>query len=144
MGGLVDTYQGPEAWTGGKPKPDWLALDVKARKTPLPTQIQSNSSKAATSMLKRTEGLFSDDKSKFQHGDDLDYFCLRIESHFEKHGLNTIAYRFDQHSNEMMNLFKHYPKFTADVIKQLKSSYLDAQTNQRTLLRRQVQVSTWS
>ena len=39
MGGLIDTYQGPEAWTGGKPTTDWTNLDPRAKKTPLPTQI---------------------------------------------------------------------------------------------------------
>ena len=125
MGGLIDTYQGPEAWTGGEPKSDWTSLAQSAKKIPLPTQIRSNNSKAATSMLKRTEGLFSDEKSKFQHGEDLDYFCLRMESHFEKHGLDTIAHRYHKHLQKMLNLFKHYPKFTAEVVKTQNENWYD-------------------
>ena len=109
MGGLIDTYQGPEAWTGGKPTSDWKKLDSSSKKTPLPTQIRSNNSKAAISMLKRTEGLLSDEKLKFQHGDDLDYFCLRIDNHFEKHGLDTIAYRFDNQTQLMICLLYTSP-----------------------------------
>ena len=92
MGGLVETYHGYKAWTGGKPNKKWKGLDESNKKIPLPTQIQSNSSKAATSQIKRTEGLFSDEKLKFKNGDDLDYFCVRLSGHFEKHGLDTIAY----------------------------------------------------
>ena len=76
-----------------------------------------------SSKNKHTHGVFNfendillfDDIRKFGyikilHNDD-------VENHFEKHGLDTIASRFDPHSNKMMNLFKHYPKFTADVIR---------------------------
>ena len=76
-------------------------------------------------MLKRTEGLFSDEKSKFQHGEDLDYFCLRMESHFEKHGLDTIAHCYHKHSQKILNLFKHYPKFTTEVVKTQNEIWYD-------------------
>ena len=74
--------------------------------------------------MKQSEGLFAEESLKFKHGDDLDYFCLWIKGHFEKHGLDTIAYRKDPNAHEMLILFKHYPKFTKDVVKgQNETSY---------------------
>ena len=115
MGGLIDTYYGKEAWTGGKPKWDWSGLqDPSVVDLPLPTQMRSSSSKAAAGHAKRTEGIFTDENYKYKQGGDLDDLCERLRKHFEKHGLDTIAYRLKPNvaTNEMVSVFTHYPEFT--------------------------------
>ena len=80
-------------------------------------------------MIKRTEGLFTEEASKFKHGDDLDYFCLRVEAHFVKHGLDSIAYRRKPNktgAHEMMILFKHYPKFSLEAVQDQNKTTFNA------------------
>ena len=76
MGGLIDTYYGKEAWTGGEPRADWTGLaDPKAVVIPLPTQGRSSSAKAAAGHAKRTKGIFASGEEEFKQGGDLDDFC---------------------------------------------------------------------
>ena len=82
MGRLAQGQCGKEAWTGGKPLPDWLNLDPQASQIPIATQMQSNSSKAATALLKQSKGIFTEESLKFRHKDNLDYFLQRIKAHF--------------------------------------------------------------
>ena len=74
MGGLVQGQHMKEAWTGGKPLPDWSNLDPQASQIPIATQMQSNNSKAAAALLKRSIGIFNEESLKFKHQDDLNYF----------------------------------------------------------------------
>ena len=101
MGGLRATHYGKEAWTGGKPKHDWSKLDIPSVKKyiPLPTQMRSSSSKAATGCAKRTEGIFSSEEEKHKEGDDLDDFFERMLYHYEIHGIDTVTYRELPNSN---------------------------------------------
>ena len=116
MGGLHDTHCGKEAWTGGKPKPDWSGLDdPDAVDIPRPTQMRSSSSKAAVGHAKRTEGIFTNREEKYKEGGDLDDFSERLEDHFDNHGIDTVAYRLlpNAPSPTMVSLFTNYPQFTA-------------------------------
>ena len=59
MGGLAEGHCRKEAWTSRKINSKWTGLDdQRAIDFPLPTQMGSTSTKAATSLLKRMEGLF--------------------------------------------------------------------------------------
>ena len=133
MGGLIQGQHGKEAWTGGKPKADWSDLDPQASLIPIATQMRSNSSKAATAMLKRSEGIFNEESLKFKHQDDLDYFLQRIEAHFVKNGMDSITYRPDptttapgQGPAVMLNLFNDYPKFNKETVGQQNTSTFNA------------------
>ena len=125
MGGLVQGQYGKEAWTGGKPLPDWSNLDPQANQIPIATQMRSNNSKAAAALLKRSEGIFNEESLKFKHQDDLNYFLQRIEAHFVKNGMDAIVYRPDptttapgQGPSVMLNLFNDYPKFNKETVNQ--------------------------
>ena len=118
IGGLIDTRDGKEAWTGGKPSFAWTHLDPSAPKIPIPTQLRSNNSKAAVAMIKRTQGLYNEESAKFKHNRDLYFFCKLFEKHLQKHGLDSVAYRRCPTGNrEMMSLFTNYPKFSLEGIK---------------------------
>ena len=54
MGGLINTRDREEAWTGGKPNYSWTGLDAKASQIPIATQLCSNNSRAAVAMIKQT------------------------------------------------------------------------------------------
>ena len=92
MGGLILSNKTFEPWVGGKPKADWSGLVDTASTVPLPTQLRPIGSKAATSMIKRSESIFDDTKSKFKNKDDLDFFCRGLHQFFKTHGLDTITY----------------------------------------------------
>merc|ERR1711884_745765 len=94
-GGLVLSNKTWEAWTGGKPKFDWSGLVDDAPRVPLPTQLRLVGSKAASSMIKRSESIFDDNKSKFKTKDDLDFFCRSLHQFFKTPGMDTVSYRLD-------------------------------------------------
>ena len=128
MGGLVLSNKTYEPWTGGKPKSDWSGLVDDASKVSLPTQLRPIGSKAATSMIKRSESIFDDTKSKFKNKDDLDFFCRGLHQFFKTHGLDTITYRKDpQDDTNMVSILTHYSCLSkAIVTKQtdwIKSKY---------------------
>ena len=92
MGGLLNTQDREEAWTGGKLNLTWTSFDHAASKIPIATQIHLNTSKVvAVAMIKRTKRLYTKETTKFKHDGDLDFFCKMFEKHLQKHGLNTIA-----------------------------------------------------
>ena len=109
MGGLVLSNRVYETWTGGKPRADWSGLVDEASRVLLPTQLRPIGSKAATSMIKRSESIFDDTKSKFKNKGDLDYFCRELHQFFKIHGLDTITYCKDpQDSSNMVSILTHY------------------------------------
>ena len=69
-------------------------------------------------MIKRTEGLYTEESARYKHGGDLDFFCKMFEKHLQKYGLDTIAYREDPTKRgTMISLFSEYPKLTAEEVK---------------------------
>ena len=109
MGGLVLSNKTWEPWVGGKPNFDWSGLVDEAPRVPLPTQLRPLGSKAASSMIKRSESIFDDTKSKFKTKDDLDFFCRGLHQFFKTHGLDTVTYRTDpQDSTNMVSILTHY------------------------------------
>ena len=118
MGDIVLSYKTYEPWTGGKPKADWSGLVADAGKVPLPTQLRPVGSKAATALIKRSEGIFADAKSKFKSKGDLDYFCRSLHQFFKMHGMDTISYRKDpQDTTKMISVFTDYPCLSSTVVK---------------------------
>ena len=91
MGGVIDTFNSRELWTGGKPKSDWSGLESQNNDNVRPTQIRSKTAKGAASMNKQLKGMYSDSSAKFKHHQDLNFFCRKLEEYFERHGLDTIA-----------------------------------------------------
>ena len=75
--------------------------------------MRSSSSRAAAGHAKRTEGIFTDEAYKYKTGGDLDDLCERLGKHFEKHGLNRVAYRLKPNTTPkvMVSVFTHYPEF---------------------------------
>ena len=128
MGGIVETANSREPWTGGKPKNDWSDLESSGNKKIQPTQIRSMTAKGATSMNDRLKGIYTDSSSKFKHHSDLDFFCRKLEEYFERHGLDTIAYRRDPAATppagEMLSVFTNYPKFSMEEIKLQNEIYV--------------------
>ena len=94
MGGLMEGHCGKEAWVRAKWNFKWTGLDDPSAINFLqPTQMQSSSSKAATTHLKCTERMCLEEACRFKTGEDLDDLCARLKTHFKKHGLDTIAHR---------------------------------------------------
>ena len=90
MGGLFNTQDREEPWTGGKPNISWIALNYAASQVPIATQLCSNNSKAATAMIKCTKGLYTKETTKFKHDGDLDFFCKMFKKHLQKRTLHNI------------------------------------------------------
>ena len=81
MGGLTQGHKTKEAWTGGQPNNTWTGL-VDPPEVPLPTQLRPTGSRASDSLIKRTNGIFTDPKSRFATKGDLDYYCRLLLEHF--------------------------------------------------------------
>ena len=92
MGGLIDTGDNKEPWTGGKTNTSWTNLDCKASQIPIATQLCSKNSKVAVAMIKHTKGLYIKESTKFKHDGDLDFFCKLFKKHLQKHRLDSISY----------------------------------------------------
>ena len=122
MGGFHFGYYGSVAWTGGQPKIHWNTLQTSpsVNWNPLPTQMRSASSKAAVAQIKQTEGLFSDKAYKYKARGDLNDFCSRLITHYQKHGMDTVVYCIQPKKlpETMVILFKHYAHF---LLKQVKT-----------------------
>ena len=83
-----------------------------------PTQMQSSSTKAATSHLKHTEATFVKEACRFKAGEDPDDSCARLETHFKKHGMDTITCRNDPNEpKKMVSVFNSHPPFTIESMK---------------------------
>ena len=94
---------GKEAWVGGKPNHDWTGPEAPdAIDFPQPSQMRSSNAKAATSHLKRTEGMFLEEAHRFKTGEDLDDLCARLETHFKKHGMDAITHRNNPNDEKQM------------------------------------------
>ena len=115
MGNIILNDRTNEAWTGGAPKLNWTEL-VYPNQIPLPTQIRSTSSKAAMSLVKRTEGLFREEANKFKHKGNINYLCTLLRDHFVMHGIDTILYREDSATNTMVSILDNYPRFSREEI----------------------------
>ena len=57
MGGVINTLNSKELWTGGKPTLEWTGLELASKKNAQATQIRSKTTKAAASMNKRLKGM---------------------------------------------------------------------------------------
>ena len=119
MGGLVEGHCGKEAWTGWKPNCLWDRLENPDAVDFLqPTQMQSSSAKAAAGHLKHIEGIFLDKACRFKTGEDLDDLHARLETHFKKHGMDTITCRNDPNEpKKVVSVFNSHPPFTIESMK---------------------------
>ena len=80
--------------------------------------MQSCNTKAATGHLKDTKGKFLGKACKFKSSDDPDDLCSRLETHFKKHNLGTVARRrklIDM--STMVSVFTACPLVTAENMK---------------------------
>ena len=128
MGGLADGHCRKEAWTGGKPSHNWTNLeDQDTIDFPQPTTMQSSSTKATTGHLKCTKGIFLKEAHRFKTGDDLDNLRARLETHFKKHRMNTMACRHNPNDKEeMTSVFTSHPLFTVKNMKTLDQALVSA------------------
>ena len=77
------------AWTGGKPKSDWLGLEDPTPSIIGPNQYRGTSiSSQAKSRSYRVQGL----ETKFSKDSDLATFEKKVTKHLIQHGLDSIAY----------------------------------------------------
>ena len=113
MGGYKEYRPGEYAiWVGGKPNKEWTQLEEPDPKMIQPSQFRhSNPTSAQKSEPYRIKGL----EKKFGVGDDLLVFERTVRQHFERMGLDTIAYLPNPHEpDEMVSVIKHHPKFTRE------------------------------
>ena len=87
--------------------------------------MQSSSAKAATGHLKHTEGIFLHKAHRFKTGDDLDNLCARLETHFKKHGMDTITRQNNpNHMSEMVSALTSHPLFTVKSVENLNKGLI--------------------
>ena len=88
MGGLIETQDGKEAWTGGKPDMTWTVLDVAAsREFQLQLRFVQKKSKAAMAMINALKDCTLKKATKFKHNGDLNFFCKMFKKHLQKMNL---------------------------------------------------------
>ena len=119
MVGLAKGCCRKEAWTGGKPNCLWTGLEhPHAIDFVQPTQMQSNSAKAAADHLKCTQGIFLNKACRFKTGEDLDDMCTRLKTHIKKHGMDVVASRHNPNNTSKMALvFNSHTLFTIKSVK---------------------------
>ena len=66
-------------------------MPAPGRENPLPTQMCSNSPKAAVAQLKKAEGIYAFHKKKFAMKGDIDNFMIRLFKKLVINGLDTIS-----------------------------------------------------
>ena len=77
------------AWTGGKPKGDWLGLEDPTPKTVTPNQyLMSSISSQAKALVYCVQEL----ATKFTRDSDLQTFQKKFMNHLVQYGLDTITY----------------------------------------------------
>ena len=82
------------------------------------SNVRSSGAKTATTHLKRTKGTFTKEAHRFKTGEDLDNLCARLETHFKKHGLDTIAHGNDPaNTRNVVNISTSHPLFTVESMK---------------------------
>ena len=78
--------------------------------------MRSSNAKAATSHLKRTEGMFVKEACRFETGEDLDDPCARLKTHFRKHRMGMITCRNNPNKEKKMaSEFDSHLLFTESV-----------------------------
>ena len=105
------------AWTGGKPKHDWSMLDSSAYKSP---QVASQQRPTFNDKLQhyRSQGL----KTKLSRNGKMKMkdFELKVRSHLEKYGLDTIAYIPDPvDSTKMIFTVTNHGRYTLKSVAKL-------------------------
>ena len=85
--------------------------------------MQASNAKAATSHLKRTEGIFLDKAHRFKTGDDLDNPCARLKTHFKKHVVDAITHQTTPNDmTKMVSVLTLCPLFTVKSVKSLNQA----------------------
>ena len=80
--------------------------------------MRSSNAKAATSHLKHAKGVFVEEACRFKTGEDLDDLCVRLETHFRKHGMDAITHRNNPNNEtQMASVFDLHPPFTVEKMK---------------------------
>ena len=79
-------------------------------------------------MIKRSESIFDDTKSKFKNKGDLDFFCRELHQFYKIHGLDTVTYRKDpQDATSMVSVLTHYSCLSRATVNQqtewIRASY---------------------
>ena len=113
MGGVVEAVKGTfYPYTGGKPKFNWLGIDVPTS-TPSPNQIRPvYVGDAQKAYRHRQKGC----AAKFKQGDSLQDFEKKVNKYLVDHGMDTIGYIPDVGSTNMMNILKEHTRFTEEYV----------------------------
>ena len=124
MGGLTQLAKDETAaWTGGRPKSDWTALDPKAPSTyTSPNQLRPAFASASQKGYNyRRTGL----TSKYKLGDDLSVFVSAVWKHLRDTGMDTIAYLPDPEDPTTMNdVVNNHARYTLDSGRKLSHELL--------------------
>ena len=115
MGGLLQISKDEwGAWTGGKPKADWSQLEDAATTYDRPSQLRPmRIVDAQKSYDIRAKAL----PDEFKPNDDFQAFQLRLWKHFEKWGLDTVAYVPDPVTKKMLSVVVDHSRFTVATVK---------------------------
>ena len=112
MGGIdnVDTDK-YVPWTGGKPLPNWTALENSIGQPSRPLQYRASGSAGVKSYTFRTAGL----KQKFNKTSELEVFCTSVWDHLQECGMDTIAYLPDPaNSSQMQSVVVNHGRFSLE------------------------------
>ena len=129
MGGLAVSGSGSRAyataWTGGKPNIFWTGLENPSAALGNPTQTRSTEFKATRAYKEREEGLFpGHEELKFDHGDDLNYFCSKLRKTLIDMGMDTVTYRKDPlDESKMIDILSDYPRLNKSAMKKQSDWY---------------------
>ena len=111
------------AWTGGRPKSNWTALDPKASSTyTSPNQLRPAFASASQKGYNyRRTGL----TNKYKLGDDLSIFVSAVWKHLRDTGMDTIAYLPDPEDPTTMNdVVNNHARYTLDSGRKLSQELL--------------------
>ena len=80
--------------------------------------------------LKHTEGMFSNEACRFKTGEDLNNLCAGLNTHFKRHGLDTVTCRNNPNDEmNMMSVFTSHPLFTVESMRTINFVMTARQSN---------------
>ena len=117
MGGLTTMEGYDMKYSGGIPRADWTGLDPKHSVVGFedPNQLRPDR-KPQEGFNRRTKGL----ESKFSRKGDLSTFAIKVQDHFDSHGMDSTLYLPDPESDDtMISIIGHHPRFSVETVRQL-------------------------